>query len=91
MTKKILMLGALALVALGACRRPQYLVDDSFVGGRGTKTIYVPMTSVGNGSNNQVVLYDYQIRMCDYDENGNESNCATSTILTNVYTGQVQF
>lgn len=84
MTKKIVMLGLFMLAVAGGCRKPLYLVGDSFVGGRGVKVLYSPSVTVGGPNDQKVQLFDYQLRICDYDAEGGESNCATSTILSNV-------
>ena len=47
----------------------------SLVGGRSVK--YTLQATGGK-------LYDFQSRICDFDQAGNETNCGDSTLLQNV-------
>jgi len=64
---------------------PRYLVGDSFTGGRNDKTVLIPSVKA---EKNQV-LYDYVVRLCDFDAQGAESNCKDSVILGNVVSNTV--
>ena len=60
--RTIITVAGLTALALSACATPQYLVEDSFIGGRSTKTILTPSATVGSGQNQQV-LYNYGVRI----------------------------
>jgi len=80
MNTKIGILAAFFALALSACGRPQYLVENAMVSGRNVKGILAPAGSGGDKGQ----LYDMSVRICDVDANGAESNCQTSLVLTNV-------
>lgn len=90
MTTKHIIIGAVAFASLvlSACGPTKFLVEDGFVGGRSNKTILTPAVTVGSGSQQQT-LYDFGVRICDLDANGVESNCQTTTVLSNVIAGSV--
>jgi hypothetical protein len=85
MNTKIGIFAAFFALALSACVRPQYLVENDMVSGRNVKSILAPADSSGNKG----LLYDMSVRICDVDANGAESNCQTSLVLTNVYLGSI--
>ncbi|MEW5741912.1 MAG: hypothetical protein AB1938_23560 [Myxococcota bacterium] len=85
MNWKLCILAALTALALSACGRPQYLVENQMVAGRNVKGILA--TGASGGEKGQ--LYDLSVRICDVDANGAESNCQTSLVLTNVQPGSI--
>jgi hypothetical protein len=64
-----------ALLTLGGCVAPRVLFEETLVGGRSVK--YTLQATGGK-------LYDFQTRICDFDQAGNETNCGDSTVLNNV-------
>jgi hypothetical protein len=80
MNWKIVILAAVSALAVSACGRPQYLVENTMVSGRNVKGILAPAATGGDKGQ----LYDMSVRICDVDANGAESNCQTSLLLTNV-------
>ena len=94
MNLKKIAVGLGFLVVITGCAPVKYVVDDSFVGGRNVKTLMTPTAIVDSGGGagtKGVTLYDYQIRLCDVDASGAESNCATSTVLNNVVAPSIGF
>lgn len=85
MNTKIAILGALTALALSACGRPQFLVENNMVSGRNVKNILAPAAASGDKGQ----LYDLSVRLCDVDANGAESNCQTTLVLTNVQPGSI--
>ncbi len=78
MYKKMML--ALALITLtSACAPQPVLVRQEIIGGKSVKHILL-LTGSGDEGN----LYDYVMRVCDYDEKGLELNCKDSTVLRNV-------
>jgi hypothetical protein len=78
---------AAAMAFMNCGGQVKYLIQNDNLGGRNWKSLLVPTQSVttGVGANKQTVqLFEYQERVCDIDNAGVESNCATSTILENV-------
>ncbi|MEW6429957.1 MAG: hypothetical protein AB1730_00505 [Myxococcota bacterium] len=85
MNIKLVILAALTALALAACGRPQYLVENQMNGGRNVKTLLAP----AGASSDKGALYDMSVRICDVDANGAESNCQTTLVLTNVQPGSI--
>jgi hypothetical protein len=81
--RKHVKLGLLGLVMLAvmasACAPQPVLVRQEIVGGKSIKHILLLTNSDGDGN-----LYDYIMRVCNYDEQGREINCKDSTILRDV-------
>jgi len=64
-----------ALLSFGSCVAPRILFEETLVSGR---TVKYTLQSTGGK------LYDFQTRICDFDQAGNETNCGDSTVLQNV-------
>lgn len=71
-----------ALLAIGAsaCVPQPVLVRQELIGGKSVKHLLV-QTAATDGDGN---LYDYVMRVCDYNEQGLETGCKDSTILKSV-------
>ena len=95
MTNKMkVLLGLVALAALSACGTPKFLVGDQFIGGRNIKYILRPVggndaVAVAVTGQKREQLYDFMMRICDYDGNDKESNCKDSIVVSNVVPGSI--
>lgn len=78
-SKKTLgMAAAFAMLAAG-CAAPKVLRTNDIVGDRAVRTIYQSAgTADGQG------LYNYYKQICDYDAQGQTTNCGETLVLTNV-------
>lgn len=77
--KRILCLMALASGAVG-CVSPRVMVSQELIGGRVAKFTYLNTGSVGSGKDAKK-LYDFGVRLCDFDSNGKETNCGDTSLM----------
>jgi hypothetical protein len=74
-----------ALAALGsACAAPRVLTHQGIVGERSAKYSYQKTGDLGSGDQNAVKLYDYMIKLCDYNDDGTTTKCKDTLLLRNV-------
>jgi len=82
-TRPFLFLPALGLLLAGGCTATRVLTREELVGTRSAKyTLQRTASLLIN--DRQKGLYDFSVRLCDFDAGGKETNCADSPILTNV-------
>lgn len=74
-----------ACATLGACSTPRFLVAQTLIGSRSSKTILMPTAP----NNQNQTLFNYVIRTCEIDAQGVESNCKDSVVLDNVVANPV--
>lgn len=71
---------------LGACAAPKVLTQSEILGARSLQVIYEQTGAVGTGNKNKSTkgLYNYSIRICDFDDQGTLQNCSETVALQNV-------
>jgi len=83
MTKRLLAVAALAVLA-SACS-PKVLTSTDLIGGRSVKYTYMKTGTIGSQrQGDQQNLYDFGIRVCDFDADSKETNCADTVLMNNV-------
>lgn len=80
-TRLILAVGLFSFLAVGCASVPKVLFAERTVGDR-----FVQYYAVETGEEN---LYDFHMRVCNMEPNGELVNCVDSLILNNVHAGSL--
>ena len=89
--KKYLVLAAMAAIFASGCATPNYLVTQKFHGAdRTVKEVYQYVIQGGAilskiaGKDDNAEYYNYIVRVCNIDDQGNSSQCMDTVVLENV-------
>lgn len=75
---------------LSACGSTSYLVHQEIVGGRHVKHLLKQSGIVTDGDGNKEQIFNYYVRICDLDAQGEPHNCGNSLVLRDVSGGGAQ-
>jgi len=81
--RHLLLIGAWVLLSSG-CMKQSWLVDQAIVGERQVKYVLKQSAMISDRDGTKEQLFNYYVRICDLDADGNPSNCADSLVLRDV-------
>lgn len=92
--KKYIVLAIMAAFLVVGCKTPNWLVSNTFHGTDKTvKEIYTPVVQAGDvgsalmGKEDDAEFFNYSMRVCNVDEQGNLTQCMDTVILEHVMQG----